>query len=142
MVESVADPIREGAGFCDGRRDCRFEKVHERSAAREEGYKCDDAAVSVKWFSMASQPAASGETFPAFAPPSSLSELSLQKYTIKIRLDNSSRMTALPLHRRKPSLNIARDAVYRPHEGKFGIITGGSRGSLSHHIFDHRFLTM
>ncbi|KPI45897.1 3-oxoacyl-[acyl-carrier-protein] FabG [Cyphellophora attinorum] len=33
-----------------------------------------------------------------------------------------------PSARRTPSTNIPREASYRPHEGKFAIITGGSRG--------------
>jgi NAD(P)-dependent dehydrogenase (short-subunit alcohol dehydrogenase family) len=37
-------------------------------------------------------------------------------------------MSARPTARRTPSTNLPRDYVHRPHEGKFGIVTGGSRG--------------
>jgi len=37
-------------------------------------------------------------------------------------------MAGRPDYRRAPSTNFPRQQVYRPHEGKFGIVTGGSRG--------------
>ncbi|KAK5092445.1 L-xylo-3-hexulose reductase [Exophiala xenobiotica] len=37
-------------------------------------------------------------------------------------------MAGRPDYRRTPSTNFPRQQVYRPHEGKFGIVTGGSRG--------------
>ena len=37
-------------------------------------------------------------------------------------------MSGPPTARRTPSTNVPRDYVFRPLEGKFGIVTGGSRG--------------
>ncbi|KAJ9602370.1 L-xylo-3-hexulose reductase [Cladophialophora chaetospira] len=37
-------------------------------------------------------------------------------------------MASRPSARRTPSTNLPRNTSYRPHEGKFGIVTGGSRG--------------
>jgi len=37
-------------------------------------------------------------------------------------------MALRPDYRRKPSSSSLRQQAYRPHEGKFGIVTGGSRG--------------
>jgi hypothetical protein len=37
-------------------------------------------------------------------------------------------MTDRPTYQRTPSTNLAKTPAYRPHEGKFGIVTGGSRG--------------
>lgn len=37
-------------------------------------------------------------------------------------------MAGRPDYRRTPSTNVPRQQLYRPHEGKFGIVTGGSRG--------------
>jgi len=37
-------------------------------------------------------------------------------------------MAGRPDYRRTPSTNLLRQQAYRPHEGKFGIVTGGSRG--------------
>lgn len=37
-------------------------------------------------------------------------------------------MAARPEYQRLNSANTARQVPYRPHEGKFGIVTGGSRG--------------
>ncbi|KAK5090594.1 hypothetical protein LTR05_000769 [Lithohypha guttulata] len=37
-------------------------------------------------------------------------------------------MAERPSYRRAPSTNIPRQGVYRPHDSKFGIVTGGSRG--------------
>lgn len=37
-------------------------------------------------------------------------------------------MTDRPSYQRTPSTNLAKTPSYRPHEGKFGIVTGGSRG--------------
>ena len=37
-------------------------------------------------------------------------------------------MAERPGYRRAPSTNVPRQYAYRPHEGKFGIVTGGSRG--------------
>jgi hypothetical protein len=37
-------------------------------------------------------------------------------------------MTDRPGYNRAPSTNIGAAGRYRPHEGKLGIVTGGSRG--------------
>lgn len=39
-------------------------------------------------------------------------------------------MADRPGYRRTPSTNINRQPAFRPHEGKFAIVTGGSRGSI------------
>lgn len=40
----------------------------------------------------------------------------------------TANMTERPTYQRTPSTNLAKTPAYRPHEGKFGIVTGGSRG--------------
>lgn len=45
-----------------------------------------------------------------------------------LKLCNSNKMTDRPGYRRNPSTNISSSASYQPHVGKFGIVTGGSRG--------------
>lgn len=37
-------------------------------------------------------------------------------------------MSGRPTAKRTPSTNLIKDYTFRPHEGKFGIVTGGSRG--------------
>ena len=37
-------------------------------------------------------------------------------------------MSGRPAAKRTPSTNLIKDYTFRPHEGKFGIVTGGSRG--------------
>lgn len=49
-------------------------------------------------------------------------QLSAQTY-------NSLTMETRPDYRRTPSTNLGSTASYRPHEGKLGIVTGGSRGT-------------
>jgi NAD(P)-dependent dehydrogenase (short-subunit alcohol dehydrogenase family) len=39
-----------------------------------------------------------------------------------------------PSARRTPSTNLARDLAYKPLDGKFGIVTGGSRGQYAQYI--------
>lgn len=37
-------------------------------------------------------------------------------------------MADRPAYHRMPSTNLTKTPAYRPHDGKFGIVTGGSRG--------------